>query len=144
MATGGLGRGPAEAGEGYADALAKTGAHPGHLVEVAVGVFLGYGIGRFSRRSLSGEGRQAFGGDGLIMALARKSVKVEDLQHLRLKALLHELVREKGNRGAAAAGEGVCYLSQTRAGHESSLINLTSLLPLMVWRKLSQIKQELP
>ena len=75
-------------------------------------MFLGYGIGRFSRRSLSGEGRQAFWGDGLIMALARKSVRVEDLQ--------------------------------TRAGHESGLINLTSLLPLMVWRKLSQIKQELP
>ena len=28
---------------------------------------------------------------------------VEDVHHLRLMALLHELVREKGNRGAAAA-----------------------------------------
>ena len=27
---------------------------------------------------------------------------VEDLHHLRLMALLHELVREKGNRGAAS------------------------------------------
>ena len=27
---------------------------------------------------------------------------VEDVHHLRLMALLHELVREKGNRGAAA------------------------------------------
>ena len=28
---------------------------------------------------------------------------VEDVHHLRLMALLHELVREKGNRGAASA-----------------------------------------
>ena len=31
------------------------------------------------------------------------SGSVEDVHHLRLMALLHELVREKGNRGAASA-----------------------------------------
>ena len=32
-----------------------------------------------------------------------ESRSVEDLHHLRLMALLHELVRKKGNRGAASA-----------------------------------------
>ena len=32
-----------------------------------------------------------------------ESGRVEDVHHLRLMALLHELVREKGNRGVAAA-----------------------------------------
>ena len=32
-----------------------------------------------------------------------ESRAVEDVHHLRLMALLHELVREKGNRGAASA-----------------------------------------
>ena len=32
-----------------------------------------------------------------------ESGSVEDVHHLRLMALLHELVREKGNRGAASA-----------------------------------------
>ena len=33
----------------------------------------------------------------------KDSRSVEDVHHLRLMALLHELVREKGNRGAASA-----------------------------------------
>ena len=33
----------------------------------------------------------------------KESGRVEDVHHLRLMALLHELVREKGNRGVAAA-----------------------------------------
>ena len=35
--------------------------------------------------------------------IVKESGSVEDLHHLRLMALLHELVREKGNRGAASA-----------------------------------------
>ena len=35
--------------------------------------------------------------------IIKESGSVEDLHHLRLMALLHELVREKGNRGAASA-----------------------------------------
>ena len=34
--------------------------------------------------------------------IIKESGSVEDLHHLRLMALLHELVREKGNRGAAS------------------------------------------
>ena len=34
--------------------------------------------------------------------IVKESGSVEDLHHLRLMALLHELVREKGNRGAAS------------------------------------------
>ena len=35
--------------------------------------------------------------------IVKESGSVEDLHHLRLMALLHELVRGKGNRGAASA-----------------------------------------
>ena len=38
-----------------------------------------------------------------VESVIEESRNVEDVHHLRLMALLHELVREKGNRGAALA-----------------------------------------
>ena len=38
-----------------------------------------------------------------VESVIEESRNVEDVHHLRLMALLHELVREKGNRGAAEA-----------------------------------------
>ena len=38
-----------------------------------------------------------------VEPVIKESGSVEDVHHLRLMALLHELVREKGNRGAAQA-----------------------------------------
>ena len=38
-----------------------------------------------------------------VEPVIEESRVVEDVHHLRLMALLHEMVREKGNRGAAEA-----------------------------------------